>query len=230
MTILLMGPPGSGKSTQAALLAERLKIPRITASALLAAAAQGDSPDGRMIKESMTKGALVPDEMVSKLLINRLGQPDCATGFVLDGFPRTVPQATALVGAGIHIDAVVELILEETEVLRRLTGRRIHERFGRTYHLIFDPPKNDERDDVTGEPLLQREDDREDMVRRRLALYQTHALSLRRHYAEMSDHRPCHLRIDGTGIPGEISDRVIRALSTLMPERGRGPVAITKKP
>lgn len=110
-----------------------------------------------------------------------------------------------------------------------MTGRRIHERSGRTYHLIFDPPKNDERDDVTGEPLLQREDDREDIVRRRLALYHTHAQSLRGHYAEMSDHRPRHLRIDGTGNPGEVSDRVIRALSALMPERGRGPVAVTKK-
>ena len=118
MTILLMGPPGFGKSTQAALLAERLKIPRITASALLAAAAQGDSPDGRMIKERMMKGALVPDEIVSKLLINRLGQPDCATGFVLDGFPRTVPQAVALTGSGIQLDVIVELVLEETEVLR----------------------------------------------------------------------------------------------------------------
>jgi adenylate kinase len=225
MNILLMGLPGSGKSTQAAILAERQNISRITASALLATAAQGDSTDGHMIKETMAKGALVPDGIVSKLLINRLKGPDCATGFVLDGFPRTVPQAAALTGAGIRIDAIVELVLEEAELLRRLTGRRIHEASGRTYHLLFNPPKNDERDDVTGEPLLQREDDREDVVRRRLTLYETHAESLRRYYAEMSDNRPRHLRIDGTGGPGEVSDQVIRALSALMPDRGAGPVA-----
>ena len=228
MKILFFGPPGSGKSTQAALLAERLKIPSVTASVVLKAAAQSDSPDGHMIKEIMAKGALVPDEIVSKLLINRLKEPDCAIGFVLDGFPRTVPQATALAQAGIRIDAVVELVLEEGEVLQRLMGRRIHEPSGRTYHLIFNPPKNDERDDATGEPLLQREDDREDVVRRRLTLYETHAESLRRYYAEMSDNRPHHLRIDGSGEPGEVSDQVIRALLALMPKRGAGPVATTE--
>jgi adenylate kinase len=230
MNILLMGPPGSGKSTQAALIAERLKVARITASALLAAAAQGDSSDGRMVKKTMATGTLVPDEIVNKLVITRLGQPDCATGFVLDGFPRTVPQATALAQAGIHIDGIVELILEEAELLRRLTGRRIHEPSGRTYHLIFKPPKNDERDDETGEPLLQREDDREDVVRRRLTLHQTHAESLRGYYSERPDNRPRHLRIDGTGEPREVSDSVIRALSALMPERGAGPVARTRTP
>jgi adenylate kinase len=194
------------------LLSARLKIPRITASALLAAAAQSDATGGRMIKESMAKGSLVPDEMVIKILINRLKEPDCASGFVLDGFPRTIPQAAASTCSGIHIDAIVELILEETELLRRLTGRRIHEPSGRTYHLLFNPPKNDERDDVTGAPLLQREDDREDVVRRRLTLYETHAESLRRYYAEMSDNRPSHLRIDGTGEPREVFDRVSRAL------------------
>jgi adenylate kinase len=212
MNILLMGPAGSGKSTQAALLTERLNIPRIMASVLLAAAAQGDSPDGHMIKETMAKGALVPDEIVNTLVITRLGQPDCATGFVLDGFPRTVPQAAALTGAGIRIDAIVELILEEAELLRRLTGRRIHEPSGRTYHLLFNPPKNDERDDVTGDPLVQREDDREDVVRRRLAMYESYAESLRRYYAETSDNRPQYLRIDGTGAPREIFDRVLLAL------------------
>lgn len=215
MNILLMGPPGSGKSTQAALLAERQKIPRITASALLAAAAQSDSLEGRMIEESMAKGSLVPDEIVSKLLINRLKEPDCANGFVLDGFPRTVPQGAALSGSGIRVDVIVELVLEEAELLRRLTGRRIHQASGRAYHLFFNPPQNDERDDVTGEPLLQREDDREDVVRRRLTLYETHAVSLRRYYAEMSDNRPSHLRIDGTEEPREVSDRVIRALAVL---------------
>lgn len=225
MKILLMGPPGSGKSTQAALLAERLKIPRITASVLLAAAAQNDSLDGYMIKQSMAKGALVPDEVVNKLLITRLGQPDCAIGFVLDGFPRTVPQAAALTRSGIRIDGIVELVLAEFELLRRLTGRRIHEPSGRTYHLLFNPPKNDERDDVTGEPLVQREDDREDVVRRRLALDGTYAESLRSYYAEMSDNPPHHFQIDGKGNPREIFDRVLLALSALITEKATGPVA-----
>jgi adenylate kinase len=126
MKILLMGPPGSGKSTQAALLAKRQKIPCIMASALLAAVAQSDSPDGHLIKETMAKGALVPDE----ILISRLKEPDCAFGFVLDGFPRTVSQAAALTSAGIRIDAIVGLVLEKAELLRRLTGRRIHQASG----------------------------------------------------------------------------------------------------
>jgi adenylate kinase len=212
MKILFMGPPGSGKSTQAVLLADRFKIPRITASSLLAAAAQGDSTEGQRIKERMATGSLVPDEIVNKLLIHRLREPDCAAGFVLDGFPRTVPQATALAGTGTRIDAIVELVLEEAELLRRLTGRRIHPASGRAYHLLFNPPNNDEEDDLTGEPLVQREDDREDVVRRRLTLTETHAESLRRYYAEMSDNRPRYLRIDGSGGPREVFDRVIRAL------------------
>jgi adenylate kinase len=136
MKILLVGPPGSGKSTQAALLSERLKIPRITASALLAAAAQGDSPEGQGIKESMAIGALVPDEIVNKFLISRLNEPDSLTGFVLDGFPRTVPQAAALTASGIHVDAIVELVLEEAELLRRLTGRRVHPASGRVVRAL----------------------------------------------------------------------------------------------
>jgi adenylate kinase len=219
MNIHLMGPPGSGKSTQAQFLAERLKIPRITASAVLAATAQATSADALIIKGAMAAGTLVPDEVVSKLLIARLAQPDCAAGFVLDGFPRTVPQAEALSSSGIYFDAVIELVLEETEVLRRLTGRRIHEGSGRTYHLIFNPPKNGERDDVTGEPLVQREDDRAEVVRQRLLLYRTHADSLCRYYAEMTDNRPCNLRIDGTGEPRKVSDRIISALSAAMKDK-----------
>ena len=223
MNVLVMGPPGSGKSTQAALLTERLKIPRITASALLAAATQNDSPDGHVIRQSMVKGALVADEIVNKLLISRLKEPDCATGFVLDGFPRTVPQAVALPGSGIQLDAIVELVLEEAELLRRMTGRRIHEPSGRIYHLAFKPPKNDERDDLTGEPLVQREDDREDVVRRRLALYRTYAESVRSYYAEMSDHPPRHFQIDGKGDPREIFDRVLFAMSRQISEKPAGP-------
>jgi adenylate kinase len=170
MNILLIGPPGSGKSTQSGFLAERLMIPRIAATEVLTAAVKGDLPGAGAIHQAMKTGALVPDDIVSGVLIALLRRSDCATGFILDGFPRTAPQAAALDQAAIRLDYVIELILEDAEVFRRLTGRRIHEPSGRTYHLSFNPPKIDDRDDVTGEPLIQRDDDREGVVRRRLAL------------------------------------------------------------
>jgi adenylate kinase len=213
MNILLIGPPGSGKSTQAALLAERLRIPMVTASEVLTAAAGTESDDAHIIRQTMDAGALVPDEVVNGLLIARLRQPDCATGFVLDGFPRTVPQAAALEGAGIRIDDVVELILEDEAVLRRLTGRRIHEPSGRTYHMIFAPPKIDERDDVTGEPLVQRDDDREEVIRRRLILYQVQTRPVLDYYTRHADPRPRIIRVDGAGQTWKVSARLMRALS-----------------
>jgi adenylate kinase len=166
MNVLLIGPSGSGKSTQASFLAEHLRIPRIMASKVLMAAAQTDSPGAGAIQQAMTTGALVPDDIVSGLLIARLRRSDCATGFILDGFPRTVPQAAALDQAAVRLDYVIEILLEDAEVFRRPTGRRIHPPCGRLYHLIFNPPKIDDRDDVTGEPLSQRDDDREDVVLR----------------------------------------------------------------
>jgi adenylate kinase len=213
MNILLIGPPGSGKSTQAAYLAEHLNIPRITTSEVLTVAADTDSADARIIRQAMDTGALVPDEIVGGLLIARLSQPDCAKGFVLDGFPRTVPQASALEQACIRIDNVVELFLEDAEVLRRLTGRRIHQPSGRTYHMIFAPPRIDERDDVTGEPLVQRDDDREEVVRRRLILYQVQTRPVLDYYTRHADTRPRIIYVDGAGQTREISARLVRALS-----------------
>ena len=166
MNVLLIGPSGSGKSTQASLLAEHLSIPRIMASEVLTSAAQTDSLGAGAIQQAMTTGALVPDDIVSGLLIARLRRSDCATGFILDGFPPNVPQAAALDQAAVRLDYVIEIILEDAEVFRRLTGRRIHPPSGRLYHLIFNPPKIDDRDEVTGEPLIQRDDDREDVVLR----------------------------------------------------------------
>jgi adenylate kinase len=212
MTILLMGPPGSGKSTQAGLLAERLSIPRIMASEVLTATAQMDSPVAGAIHQAMTTGALVPDDIVSGVLIARLRRSDCANGFVLDGFPRTVPQAAALDQAAIRLNYVIELILEDAEVFRRLTGRRIHPPSGRLYHLIFNPPKLDDRDDVTGEPLVQRDDDREEVVRRRLTLYHAQAERLLDYYARQADQHPRMVQIKGEGEIRDVSHRLLHCL------------------
>lgn len=212
MNILLLGPPGSGKSTQAALLAERLGIPRITASEVLTAAADTEADDATLIRQAMESGSLVPDEAVSRLLIARLRQADCAAGFVLDGFPRTVRQAAALEHAGIRLDSVIELTLEEADLLRRLTGRRIHEPSGRTYHLLFAPPKADERDDVTGEALTQRVDDREEVVRRRLTLYREAVTPLRGYYRDTKDEKLRYVSLSGTGSPSEVFERMLAVL------------------
>jgi adenylate kinase len=212
MNILLLGPPGSGKSTQAAVLAERLGIPRITASEVLTVTAQMDSPVAGAIHQAMRTGALVPDDIVSCVLIARLRRSDCANGFVLDGFPRTVPQAAALDQAGIRLNYVIELILEDAEVFRRLTGRRIHPPSGRLYHLIFNPPKIDDRDDVTGEPLVQRDDDREEVVRRRLTLYYAQTERLLDYYARQADQHPRVVQIKGEGEIREVSHRLLHCL------------------
>lgn len=211
VTILLIGPAGSGKSTQAGVLAEHLSIPRITASEVLTAAVRADSPGAGAIQQAMTTGALVPDNIVSGVLIARLRHSDCATGFVLDGFPRTVPQAAALDQAAIRLDDVMEIILEDAEVFRRLTGRRIHPPSGRLYHLIFNPPKIDERDDVTGEPLIQRDDDREEVVRRRLALYHAQTERVLDYYARRADQHPRMVQIKGEGEIRDVSHRLLHA-------------------
>jgi adenylate kinase len=221
MNILLMGPPGSGKSTQAGLLAKHLSIPRIMASEVLTALAQTDSPGAGAIQQAMTTGALVPDDIVSDVLIARLRRSECATGFILDGFPRTVGQAAALAQAAILLDYVIEIILEDAEVFRRLTGRRIHPPSGRLYHLIFNPPKIDDRDDVTGEPLIQCDDDREDVVRRRLALYQLQTRRVLDYNARYADQHPRIVQISGEGEIRDVSHRLLHAFGVQKTSMGR---------
>jgi adenylate kinase len=221
MNILLIGPPGSGKSTQSGFLAERLMIPRIAASEVLTAAVKADLPGAGAIHQAMKTGALVPDDIVSGVLIALLRRSDCATGFILDGFPRTAPQAAALDQAAIRLDYVIEIILEDAEVFRRLTGRRIHEPSGRTYHLSFNPPKIDDRDDVTGEPLIQRDDDREGVVRRRLALYQLQTRRVLDYYARYADQHPRIVQISGEGEIRDVSHRLLHAFGVQKTSMGR---------
>ena len=230
VTILLIGPPGSGKSTQAGVLAEHLSIPRITASEVLTAAVKADSSGAGAIHQAMATGTFVSDDIVSGVLIARLRRSDCATGFVLDGFPRTVPQAAALAHAAIRLNYVIELILEDAEVFRRLTGRRIHPPSGRLYHLIFNPPKIDDRDDVTGEPLVQRDDDREDVVRRRLTLYHAQTERLLDYYARQADQHPRMVQIKGEGEIRDVSHRLLHAFGVQQTSLDRLTPAPTSSP
>lgn len=171
MIIILLGPPGAGKGTQADFICQHLNIPKISTGDILRAAAKEDTPHGRQLREIMASGALVNDELILQIVKERLHQPDCRNGALFDGFPRTIEQAKGIVAANIHVDCVVQLIVPDEEIIRRLAGRRIHLASGRTYHIESNPPKNPDRDDITNEPLVQREDDSEDVIRKRLEVY-----------------------------------------------------------
>lgn len=171
MRVMLLGSPGVGKGTQAQFICEQYHIPQISTGNILRAAVQSGSELGMMAKSYSDRGELVPDEVVCSIVKERLAEPDCAAGFLLDGFPRTIPQAEALVTLGVTLDHVVVLEAPTEEIVARLTGRRFHAASGRTYHLEFDPPKEAGVDNVTGEPLVQRDDDKEDVVRNRLQVY-----------------------------------------------------------
>ena len=216
MHLILLGPPGAGKGTQAAFLCARYGIPQVSTGDMLRASAKAGTPTGLAAKRLMDAGQLVSDEIINSLVLERLRKPDCAKGYLFDGFPRTIPQAEAMKTARVRIDFVLEIAVPEAEIISRMSGRRVHLGSGRSYHVEFNPPKVAGRDDVTGEPLIQRADDGEQTVRSRLAVYRAQTEPLIEFYGAWSatgDARAPKLRrISGIGSVEEIRDRAFAAL------------------
>ena len=217
MRMILLGPPGAGKGTQATFLTKHFGIPQISTGDMLRAAVKSGTPLGIAAKKVMDTGALVSDEIIIGLVKERLKQPDCAKGYLFDGFPRTIPQAEAMRDAGVAIDYVLEIDVPAEEIITRMSGRRAHLASGRTYHVKFNPPKVEGKDDVTGEPLVQRDDDREDTVRKRLEVYVAQTRPLVDFYgrwaAKGAAAAPKYRKIPGSGSVEEIKNRAIKALS-----------------
>ena len=216
MRILFLGQPGAGKGTQAQFLIERYGIPQIATGDMLRSAIRASAPLGLEAKSYMDRGALVPDALVIRLVKERIAQPDCAKGFIFDGFPRTLPQAEALKAAGVDLDFVIELDVSDDEILRRMSGRRVHPASGRSYHVTFNPPRVEGKDDVTGEPLVQRPDDAEQTVKKRIAVYHAETKPLVGFYvslAQSGDARaPGYAAIAGIGKVEDVRDQIFRAL------------------
>jgi len=216
MNLILLGPPGAGKGTQAKFLREKFGIPQISTGDMLRAAVKEGTPLGVAAKKVMDAGQLVSDDIIIGLVKERLKQRDCAKGYLFDGFPRTIPQAEALKAAGVPIDFVLEIDVPDDEIVLRMSGRRMHPASGRIYHVKFNPPKSEGRDDVTGEPLVLRDDDREETVKRRLEVYRAQTRPLIDYYgrwAASGDKRaPKYRKISGTGSVDEITNRAFAAL------------------
>ncbi len=217
MRIILLGGPGAGKGTQANYIKDKFAIPQISTGDMLRAAVKAGTALGLAAKKLMDAGALVSDEVIIGLVKERIQQPDCANGFLFDGFPRTIPQADAMKEAGVDIDYVVEIDVADEEIIRRMSGRRVHLGSGRTYHVIFNPPKVAGKDDATGEDLIQRDDDHEDTVRKRLEVYHAQTEPLVAYYsgwaASPGDARaPRYVKVQGTGSVDNIRDRIFAAL------------------
>ena len=216
MRLILLGGPGAGKGTQATFITQRYGIPQISTGDMLRAAVKAGTPLGLAAKKVMDRGELVSDENIIALVKERIQAPDCVNGFLFDGFPRTIPQAEAMKASGVAIEHVVEIVVDDNVIIERMGGRRAHLASGRTYHIVFNPPKVEGRDDVTGEPLVQRDDDKEETVRNRLEIYhrQTEPLI---HYYETWEKSgdptapKCH-RIDGQGKVEEVRDQIFAAL------------------
>ncbi len=216
MRLILLGAPGAGKGTQAAFICRRYGIPQISTGDMLRAAVKAGTPLGVAAKKVMDAGGLVSDDIIIGLVQERLAQPDCANGFLFDGFPRTIPQADAMKAAGVKLDLVLEIDVPDESIVERMSGRRAHLPSGRTYHIKFNPPKIEGKDDVTGEPLIQRDDDKEETVKKRLEVYQSQTRPLLAYYAGWSASgdplAPRCARVSGTGSVEEITARVMTAL------------------
>ena len=217
MKLILLGGPGAGKGTQAGFITAKYGIPQISTGDMLRAAVKTGTPMGLAAKKVMDAGGLVSDEIILGLIGERLKQSDCAKGFLLDGFPRTIPQAEALRTQGVELDYVLEIDVSDEEIIRRMSGRRVHLASGRTYHVVFNPPKTDGKDDVTGEALIQRDDDKEETVRKRLSVYHSQTKPLIQYYSKWSDSgdkgAPKHRKVSGVGSLDAIKSAVFAALS-----------------
>lgn len=214
--VILLGGPGAGKGTQANYIKEHFDIPQISTGDMLRSAVKEGTELGMLAKKIMDTGGLVSDDIIIDLVKERIAQPDCAHGFLFDGFPRTIPQADALRTAGIQIDYVVEIDVPDDEIIRRMSGRRVHPASGRTYHLEFNPPTVDNLDDETGEPLIQRDDDKEETVKKRLAVYHEQTEPLIAYYSKSSEEgtsdAPRYIKVPGIGSVEEIRERILTAL------------------
>lgn len=216
MRLILLGPPGAGKGTQASLIAQEFNIPQISTGDMLRAAVKAGTPLGLEAKKVMETGGLVSDDLIIQLVKERISEQDCQNGFLFDGFPRTIAQADALKAENIKIDAVVELQVDDEEIVRRITGRRIHPGSSRIYHVIYNPPKVEGKDDVTGEPLIQRDDDKEETVRRRLEVYHEQTRPLVDYYSAWARQggadAPRYVTVDGLGSVEEVQQRILEGL------------------
>jgi adenylate kinase len=218
MRLILLGAPGAGKGTQAAFICQKYGIPQISTGDMLRAAVKAGTPLGLAAKKVMDSGALVGDDIIIGLVKERLAQPDCANGFLFDGFPRTIPQADAMKAAGVKLDYVLEIDVPFEAIVERMSGRRSHTSSGRTYHVKFNPPKVPGTDDVTGEPLIQRADDKEETVMKRLEVYAAQTRPLVDYYANWAKadpaNAPKYRSISGTGTVEEITARALAALES----------------
>src|ERR1044072_6581365 len=217
MKLILLGPPGAGKGTQAQFIREKFGIPQISTGDMLRAAVKAGTPLGVAAKKVMDAGQLVSDDIIIGLVQERLKEPDCAKGYLFDGFPRTIPQAEALKAANVAIDYVLEIDVPDGEIIERMSGRRVHPASGRNYHVKFNPPKVAGRDDQTGEPLVQRDDDREDTVKKRLEVYRAQPRPLVDYYGRWAAaggaQAPRYRKIQGLGPVDEITQRAFAALT-----------------
>ena len=217
MKIILLGAPGAGKGTQAQFISKHLNIPQISTGDMLRAAVASKSDLGLKAKDIMEKGELVPDDLILDLVKDRISESDCTNGFLFDGFPRTLDQASALKDRSIAIDCVIEIMVDDNEIIQRMSGRRVHPGSGRTYHITHNPPKRENIDDQTGEPLIQRPDDNEETVKKRLAIYHEQTYPLVEFYKSLSNGETStnYIEINGVGHIDDIQSQIVKELEKL---------------
>jgi adenylate kinase len=216
MRVILLGGPGAGKGTQAGFIKDHFNIPQISTGDMLRAHVKAGTDLGKAAKKIMDEGGLVSDDIIMGMVKERIAEDDCTNGFLFDGFPRTLAQADALRDGGVFVDAVVEIDVPDEEIIRRMSGRRVHLASGRTYHVVFNPPKDEGKDDVTGEPLIQRDDDKEETVRARLKIYHDQTEPLIAYYSDWAERggegAPRYVKVDGIGGVTAIRDTIISRL------------------